>query len=210
MLGAFIPAAGALVLQKEAEFDSSGQKILEQTYSNGALVSKSKWDENGKKTAIRYKNKWTKKEISIFDDFMCDRVEEPQCACMRDVVLNEEANSPSIPKGLIKKAEIVEEKVEKECLRRGSKQESNSKDKEGYSYDFGDDYSERDGYEVVHSYDFVEEHLMEIIRVAGNFYYRQGWVPSSIDELINMEKLRLDKAFLDLGDVRLTQTFLLI
>ena len=49
-----------LVLQKETEFDSSGQKVLEQTYSNGALVSKSKWDENGEKTAIRYKNKWTK------------------------------------------------------------------------------------------------------------------------------------------------------
>ena len=76
------------------------------------------------------------------------------------------------------------------------KQESRNRDKNKYSYDLGDNYSDRDGYEVVHSYDFVEEHLMEIVRVAGNFYYSQGWLPS-IDELIGIERLRLDKAFLD-------------
>jgi len=200
-----------LVLQKETEFDMYGQKVLEQTYSNGALVSKSKWDENGEKTAIRYKNKWTKKEISTFDDYECMEAEEQKCSCMRDIVLNELSykeyyflitddsegpSSPSIPQGLMKKVESVREKIKKECDRRGYKQESNSRNKEEYSYDFGDDYSDRDEYEVIHSYDFLEEHLMEIIRVAGNFNYSEGWLPS-VGELMDMGWLKLDKAFLD-------------
>ena len=117
-----------LVLQKETEFDRSGQKVLEQTYSNGALVSKSKWDENGEKTIIRYKNKWTKKEISAFDDYECMEAEGQRCGCIRDIVLDNLSyeeyyllvnlkgpDAPDIPQGLKKKVRSIRKKIKKEC-----------------------------------------------------------------------------------------------